>query len=337
MTVKVGINGFGRTGRQILKAILDYYPQELEVVAINDLFDPKTNAHLFKYDSNYGCFPGTVETKEGALVVNGKEIKVLMEKDPSSLPWKALGVQIVIESSGKFTEAKDAQAHLAAGAKKVIISAPAKGEDITICMGVNDNKYDPARHNIISNASCTTNSLAPVAMVLHEEFGLRRGVMTTVHAYTNDQRLLDLGHKDLRRARAASLNIIPTTTGAAKAVELVLPELKGRFTGIALRVPTPTVSITDFVAELEKSTKVSEVNQALKAAAEGELKGILAYTEEPLVSMDFKGDPHSAIIDGLSTLVLGGNMVKVLAWYDNEWGYACRTADLTYYIGQRSY
>jgi len=335
MAVKIGINGFGRTGRQILKAMLQYYPQELEIAAINDLFDPKTNVHLFKYDSNYGRFPGTVEEGEGALVVNGKEIKVLREKDPAKLPWKSLGVEIVIESSGKFTEAAYAKAHLAAGAKKVIISAPAKGEDITICMGVNNNKYDPARHNIISNASCTTNSLAPVAKVLHEEFGLRRGVMTTVHAYTNDQRLLDLGHQDLRRARAAALNIIPTTTGAAKAVELVLPSLKGRFTGIALRVPTPTVSITDFVAELEKSTTVDEVNGAFKRASFGELKGILAYTEEPLVSMDLKGDPHSAIIDGLSTLVLGGNMVKILAWYDNEWGYACRTADLAHYIAQR--
>jgi len=335
MAVKVGINGFGRTGRQILKAMLDYYPQELEVVAINDLFDPKTNAHLMKYDSNYGRFPGTVETKDGALAVNGKEIKVLMEREPAKIPWRSLGVQVVIESSGAFTEAEKAKAHLQAGAKKVIISAPAKGEDITICMGVNDNKYDPAKHNIISNASCTTNSLAPVAKVLHEEFGLRRGVMTTVHSYTNDQRLLDLGHKDLRRARAASLNIIPTTTGAAKAVELVLPELKGRFTGIALRVPTPTVSITDFVAELERSTTIGEVNEAFKRAAEGKLKGILAYTEEPLVSMDLKGDPHSAIIDGLSTLVIGGNLVKVLAWYDNEWGYACRTADLANYIAKR--
>ncbi len=334
MAVKVGINGFGRTGRQVLRAILERYSDGLQVVAINDLFDSKTHTHLFQYDSSYGRFPGIVKAADGTLEINNERIKVFMEKEPAKIPWKSLGVQTVIESSGKFTEAKDAKAHLAAGAKKVLISAPAKGEDITICMGVNEDRYDPEKHQLISNASCTTNSLAPVAKVLHEKFGIRRGVMTTVHAYTNDQRLLDLGHKDLRRARSAAMNIIPTSTGAAKAVELVIPELKGRFTGIALRVPTPTVSITDFVAELEKSTTVEEINKALKQAAEGKLKGILAYTEEPLVSMDLKGDPHSATIDGLSTQAIGGNMIKVLAWYDNEWGYACRTADLANYVAR---
>jgi glyceraldehyde 3-phosphate dehydrogenase len=336
MAVRVGINGFGRIGRQALRALLDRYPKEVEVVAINDLFELETNAHLFKYDSNYGAFPGKVEVKEEdkTLVIDGRPIKVYMEKEPGKIPWKALGVEIVIEATGKFTEAEKARAHLEAGAKKVIITAPAKGEDITICMGVNEGKYEPKRHQIISNASCTTNSLAPVAKVLHEEFGLARGMMTTVHSYTNDQRILDLGHRDLRRARAAALNIIPTTTGAAKAVELVIPELKGKFMGIALRVPTPTVSITDFVALLEKKAEVEEVNGAFKRAAEGKLKGILAYTEEPLVSMDFKGNSHSAIVDGLSTLAMG-NMVKVLAWYDNEWGYACRTADLVNFIAKK--
>ncbi|MGQ9478264.1 MAG: type I glyceraldehyde-3-phosphate dehydrogenase [Candidatus Bipolaricaulia bacterium] len=331
MAVKVGINGFGRIGRQALRALLDRYPKEVEVVAINDLFELETNAHLFKYDSNYGLFPGRVEVEGEALVIDGQRIKVYMEKEPGKLPWKELGVELVIEATGRFTNAEEARAHLAAGAKKVVITAPAKGEDITICMGVNEEKYEPKRHQIISNASCTTNSLAPVAKVLHEEFGIVQGMMTTVHSYTNDQRILDLGHRDLRRARAAALNIIPTTTGAAKAVELVIPELKGRFTGIALRVPTPTVSITDFVALLEKEATVEKVNGAFKRAAEGKLKGILAYTDEPLVSMDFKGDPHSAIIDGLSTIAMG-KMVKVLAWYDNEWGYACRTADLVSFI-----
>ncbi|MGQ9602239.1 MAG: type I glyceraldehyde-3-phosphate dehydrogenase [Candidatus Bipolaricaulia bacterium] len=331
MAVKVGINGFGRIGRQALRALLDRYPKEVEVVAINDLFELETNAHLFKYDSNYGLFPGRVEVEGEALVIDGQRIKVYMEKEPGKLPWKELGVELVIEATGRFTNAEEARAHLAAGAKKVVITAPAKGEDITICMGVNEDKYEPKRHQIISNASCTTNSLAPVAKVLHEEFGIVQGMMTTVHSYTNDQRILDLGHRDLRRARAAALNIIPTTTGAAKAVELVIPELKGRFTGIALRVPTPTVSITDFVALLEKEATVEKVNGAFKRAAEGKLKGILAYTDEPLVSMDFKGDPHSAIIDGLSTIAMG-KMVKVLAWYDNEWGYACRTADLVSFI-----
>lgn len=336
MAVRVGINGFGRTGRQALKALLDRYPKEVEVVAINDLFELKTNAHLFKYDSNYGPFPGKVEVREedGVLVIDGREIKVYMEKEPGKIPWKALGVELVLEASGKFTKAEDARAHLTAGAKKVIITAPAKGEDITICMGVNEDKYEPKRHKIISNASCTTNSLAPVAKVLHEEFGIARGMMTTVHSYTNDQRLLDLGHKDLRRARAAALNIIPTTTGAAQAVELVIPELKGKFMGIALRVPTPTVSVTDFVALLEEEATAEEVNAAFKRAAEGPLNGILAYTEEPLVSMDFRGDPHSAIVDGLSTIAIG-NMVKVLAWYDNEWGYACRLADLVNFIAKK--
>ncbi len=334
MAVKVGINGFGRIGRQTLRALLDRYPREVEVVAINDLFELETNAHLFRYDSNYGLFPGTVEVEGEALVIDGQKIKAYMEKEPGKLPWKELGVELVIEATGKFTKAEEARAHLAAGAKKVVITAPAKGEDITICMGVNEDKYDPRRHQIISNASCTTNSLAPVAKVLHEEFGIAQGMMTTVHSYTNDQRILDLGHRDLRRARAAALNIIPTTTGAAKAVELVIPELKGKFAGIALRVPTPTVSVTDFVALLEKEATVEKVNGAFKRAAEGKLKGILAYTDEPLVSMDFKGDPHSAIVDGLSTVAMG-KIVKVLAWYDNEWGYACRTADLVHFIAKK--
>ena len=338
MSVKVGINGFGRIGRQVLKAILEFYPDTLEIVAVNDLFDTKTNAHLLKYDSNYGRFSGTVETAENDLVVDGKRIRVFAEKDPGNLPWADLGVSIVIESTGIFTDAKGdpaknkpgARVHIdKGGAKKVIISAPAKNEDITIVLGVNDDKYNPAVHNVVSNASCTTNCLAPAAKVVHDNFTIQRGLMTTVHSYTNDQRILDLAHKDLRRARAAALNIIPTTTGAAKALALVIPDLKGKFDGFSLRVPTPTVSIVDFVATLEKPTSVKELNACFKEAAEGKLKGILGYTEEPLVSLDFKGDTHSGIIDALSTMVIGENMVKVIAWYDNEWGYSCRTADLT--------
>jgi glyceraldehyde 3-phosphate dehydrogenase len=336
MAVKVGINGFGRVGRQVLKAILEKHAGEIEVVALNDLFDTKTNAHLFKYDSNYGIFPGKVEVAGNDLVVDGKSIRVFAEKDPSNLKWAELDVEIVIESTGVFTDAlPDAKGKAGAnihivkgGAKKVIITAPAKNEDITIVIGVNDNKYDPAKHHVVSNASCTTNCLAPAAKVVHETLGIVRGMMTTIHAYTNDQRILDLAHKDLRRARAAGLNIIPTTTGAAKAVALVIPELKGKFDGFALRVPTPTVSIVDFVAEVTKPTTVAELNAAFKAASEGALKGILGYSEEPLVSSDFKGDERSSIIDGLSTMVMGGTMVKVVTWYDNEWGYSCRTADL---------
>jgi len=337
MATRIGINGFGRIGRQSLKAMLDYYPDDLEVVAINDLFDPQTNAHLFKYDSNYGRFPGTVEVQGDSLVISGRPIRVLALKEPAQLPWKDLGVDIVIESTGVFTQAERAAAHLQAGAKKVIISAPAKGEDITIVLGVNEEKYDPQRHNIISNASCTTNCLAPAAKVIFDAFGIKRGLMTTIHAYTNDQRILDLPHRDLRRARAAALNIIPTTTGAAKALALVIPELKGKFDGFSLRVPTPTVSIVDFVAETERPATVAEVNGALREAAEGRLKGILGYTEEPLVSMDFKGDPRSSIIDGPSTMVMDGTMIKVVSWYDNEWGYSVRVADLAQYIAKKGF
>ncbi len=325
--LKVGINGFGRIGRLVLKSILSKYP-DIEVVAVNDLVDSKTNAFLFKYDSTYGVFEGDVNYGQDYIEINSKKIKVLQEADPSKLPWKELGVDIVIESSGRFTNREDAEKHIKAGAKKVVITAPAKGEDITIVLGVNEKQYDPEKHHIISNASCTTNCLAPVAKVLFEKFGIVSGHMTTVHSYTNDQRILDIAHKDLRRARAAALNIIPTTTGAAKAVEKVIPELKGKFSGISLRVPTPTVSLVDFVAVLEKNTTVEEVNKALKEASETYLKGILQYTEDPLVSMDFKGNTHSSIVDGLSTQVLNGNFVKVLAWYDNEMGYATRVADL---------
>jgi len=328
MTVKVGINGFGRVGRQVLKAIKENYRNVFDVVAINDLFDARTNAHLFKYDSNYGIYGGTVEVVENDIVVDGDRIKVFAERDPAKLPWADLGVQIVIEASGVFTDAQKAVAHINAGAKKVIITAPAKNEDITIVLGVNHDKYDPARHTIVSNASCTTNCLAPAAKVVFDNFGIIRGMMTTIHSYTNDQRILDMGHKDLRRARAGALNIIPTTTGAARALALVIPELKGKFDGFSLRVPTPTVSVVDFVAEMGKTATVAEVNGAFKAAAAGPLQGILGYTDEPLVSMDFKGDTRSSIVDGPSTMVIGGTMVKVVAWYDNEWAYSLRVADL---------
>jgi glyceraldehyde 3-phosphate dehydrogenase len=328
MTVKVGINGFGRIGRQVLKAIKEKYADEFDVVAVNDLFAPEVNAHLFKYDSNFGKYDGTVEVVGGDIVVDGDTIKVFAERDPANLPWGDLGADVVVESTGIFRDRDGASKHIAAGAKKVIISAPAKGEDITIVLGVNDDKYDPAVHNIISNASCTTNCLAPAAKVVFDNWGIIKGVMTTIHSYTGDQRVLDLGHKDLRRARAAALNMIPTTTGAAKAVALVIPELKGKFDGMAMRVPTPTVSIVDFVCELEKETTAEEVNAAFKAASEGSMKGILGYTEEPLVSMDFKGDSRSSIVDGPNTMVLGGNMLKVLTWYDNEWAYSVRVTDL---------
>jgi glyceraldehyde 3-phosphate dehydrogenase len=337
MSTRIGINGFGRIGRQVLKAIKEQYNGTLEVVAVNDLFDSRTNAHLFKYDTNYGTYPGTVEVADNDLVVDGQRIRVFAEKDPGNLAWADLGVDIVIESTGIFTDAKGdpaknkpgARIHIdKGGAKKVIISAPAKNEDITVVLGVNDKMYDPAKHNVVSNASCTTNCLAPAAKVVHDLLHIQHAMMTTIHSYTNDQRILDLAHKDLRRARAAALNIIPTTTGAAKAVSLVIPDLKGKFDGFSLRVPTPTVSIVDFVATCEKGTTVADLNAAFKAASEGELKGILGYTDEPLVSMDFKGDQRSGIIDGLSTMVIGENMVKVIAWYDNEWGYSCRTADL---------
>jgi glyceraldehyde 3-phosphate dehydrogenase len=339
MATKIGINGFGRIGRQVLKAVKEKYSGEFDVVAVNDLVPPETNAHLFKYDSNFGIYPGTVEVVEGDIVVDGDRIKVFAERDPANLPWGDLGVEIVVESTGFFRDGEKAAAHVRAGAKKVIISAPAKpadSVDLTVVLGVNDDQYDPASHNIVSNASCTTNCLAPAAKVVNDSFGVVKGVMTTIHSYTNDQRILDVAHSDLRRARAAALNMIPTTTGAAKALALVIPELKGKFDGMALRIPTPTVSVVDFVAELNKETTVEEVNAAFKAASEGALKGILGYSEEPLVSMDYKGDPRSSIIDGLSTMVMGGNMLKVLAWYDNEWGYSVRVADLVKLMANES-
>jgi glyceraldehyde 3-phosphate dehydrogenase len=331
MTVKVGINGFGRIGRQVLKAIKENYRDDFDVVAVNDLFDPQTNAHLFKYDSNYGIYDGTVEVVEGDIIVDGDRIAVFAERDPANLPWGNLGVDIVVEATGVFRDGKKAAAHIAAGAKKVIISAPAKpadSVDLTIVLGVNDGMYQPANHHIVSNASCTTNCLAPAAKVVSDNFGVVKGLMTTIHSYTNDQRILDLAHKDLRRARAGALNIIPTTTGAAKALALVIPELEGKFDGFSLRVPTPTVSVVDFVAQVEKEVTADEVNAAFKTAAAGPMKGILGYSEEPLVSMDYKGDPRSSIVDGLSTMVIGGNLVKVVAWYDNEWGYSVRVVDL---------
>jgi glyceraldehyde 3-phosphate dehydrogenase len=326
--MKVGINGFGRIGRQVLKAALEKYPDDFQVAAINDLVPASTNAHLFKYDSNYGRFDGQVAVEAGDLVINGQRIEVLAERNPGDLPWGELGVDIVVESTGLFREREKAALHLQAGAKKVIISAPAKGEDLTVVLGVNDEKYDPAAHHIVSNASCTTNCLAPPAKVVQDNFGIVRGLMTTIHAYTSGQPSVDLARSDLRRSRAAALNIIPTTTGAAKAVALVIPELKGKFDGYALRVPTPTVSIVDFVCELEKEATTEEINAALKAAAEGPLKGIMGYSEEPLVSMDYKGDPRSSIVDAALTNVIAGNMAKVVAWYDNEWAYSVRCADL---------
>ena len=334
MSVRVGINGFGRIGRQSLKALLERAP-DFEVVAVNDIVDVPTNALLFKHDSTYGAFAGTVEHTDDAIIVDGHEIKVLQVSDPSQLPWKALGVDIVIESTGRFTDADKARVHLDAGARKVLISAPAKKEDVTIVLGVNDAAYDPAKHHIISNASCTTNCLAPAAKVVHDGWTIRRGLMNTIHSYTNDQKILDVAHKDPRRARAAALNIIPTTTGAAKALALVIPDLKGKFDGFSLRVPTPTVSVVDFTAELERETSVEELNAAFRAAAAGPMKGILGVSDEPLVSTDFRGDTRSSIIDSACTMVLGGNFVKVIAWYDNEWGYSCRVADLVKVIAER--
>jgi len=334
MATRVGINGFGRIGRQTLKALMERHP-EIEIVAINDITDTQTNAHLLKYDSTYGRFPGEVSVDGNDLIVNGKRIKVFAERDPGTIPWGDVGAAIVVESVGIFTDADKAGAHLKGGARRVIISAPAKGEDITIVLGVNEDKYDPQKHTIISNASCTTNCLAPVAKVLNDTFGIEKALMTTAHSYTNDQRILDQVHKDLRRARAAGVNIIPTTTGAAKAVALVLPELKGKFDGYSLRVPTVTVSIIDLVATLNKPTSRDEINRAFKEAAAGHLKDILDYTDEPLVSTDFRGDPHSAIVDGDTTMVIGGNFVKVVAWYDNEWGYSCRVSDLVDFIGKK--
>ena len=337
MAVKIGINGFGRIGRNAFKVIMDKYANEIDVVAINDLTDSKTLAHLLKYDSCFGKFNGTVEVKEGAIVVNGKEIKIIAERDPANLPWGDLGVDLVIESTGLFTKREAASKHLTAGAKKVVISAPAKEEDITIVMGVNEDQYDAKNHHVISNASCTTNCLAPFAKVMDDEFGIEKGLMTTIHSYTNDQKILDLPHSDLRRARAAAVSMIPTTTGAAKAVSLVLPQLKGKFNGYALRVPTPTVSIVDMVIETKKPVTVESVNAAFKAASEGPMKGILGCSEEPLVSVDYKGDERSSIIDSLSTMVMGDNMVKVVSWYDNEWGYSNRIIDLVNYIASKGF
>ena len=334
MTVRVGINGFGRIGRQSLKALIERAP-DLEIVAVNDLVETELNALLFKHDSTYGAYPGTVDHTENSLIIDGRQIKVLKERDPATLPWGDLGVDIVLESTGIFTDADKARAHIDAGAKKVIISAPAKGEDITIVLGVNEGRYDPAAHDIISNASCTTNCLAPAAKVVHEGWTIERGLMNTIHSYTNDQRILDVAHKDPRRARAAGLNIIPTTTGAAKALALVIPDLKGKFDGFSLRVPTPTVSVVDFTADVARSTSAEEVNAAFREAAAGPLKGILGVSDEPLVSTDFRGDTRSSIIDAESTMVLGGTMVKVIAWYDNEWGYSCRVADLIRYVAER--
>uniref|UniRef100_A0A7C1FMH6 Glyceraldehyde-3-phosphate dehydrogenase n=1 Tax=Caldilinea aerophila TaxID=133453 RepID=A0A7C1FMH6_9CHLR len=334
MAIKVAINGFGRIGRQVTKALFENYRGKFDLVAVNDLSDTATNAHLFKYDSNYGTFPGKVEVVDSDLVIDGDRIKVLAEKDPSKLPWADMGVDIVVESTGIFTSREKAELHIHAGAKKVIISAPAKGEDLTIVLGVNEDKYDPAKHHIVSNASCTTNCLAPAAKVLNDLAGIQQALMTTVHAYTNDQRILDLVHKDLRRARAAALSIIPTTTGAAKAVALVIPELKGKFDGYALRVPTPTVSVVDFVATVEKEVTKEELFAAFDAAAAGPMKGILQVVREPLVSVDFKGSPYSSSVDYEFTNVYG-KMVKVVTWYDNEWGYSMRVADLINYMAEK--
>ncbi|MFG0215241.1 type I glyceraldehyde-3-phosphate dehydrogenase [Brevibacillus porteri] len=333
--VKVGINGFGRIGRNVFRAALNN--PNVEIVAVNDLTDAHTLAHLLKYDTVHGVLNVNVEASENTLIVDGKEIKVLAERDPAQLKWADYGVEIVVESTGRFTKREDAAKHLEGGAKKVIISAPATNEDITVVIGVNEDKYDPAQHTVISNASCTTNCLAPYAKVLNEKFGIVRGLMTTVHSYTNDQQILDLPHKDLRRARAAAENIIPTSTGAAKAVALVLPELKGKLNGFAMRVPTPNVSVVDLVVELKTDATVEEINNALKEAAEGPLKGILGYSEEPLVSSDYNGNPASSTIDALSTMVLEGNMVKVVSWYDNEWGYSNRVVDLCHYVAQRGF
>jgi len=335
MVTRIGINGFGRVGRLTLKAVNQYHSGKLEVAAINDLTDTKTNAHLLKWDSTYGAYPGKIEATEDSIMVDGKKVKVLSERNPSNIPWQSYGVDIVIEATGLFRDATKAVAHLEGGAKKVLISAPARNEDITIVLGVNEGRYIPDKHNIISNASCTTNCIAPVVKVLHQSFGVSKGLMTTIHAYTNDQRLMDMFHSDLRRARAAALNIIPTTTGAARAVTQVIPELKGRLDGLAFRVPVPTVSVVDFVAILDNEVTVDQVNQAFQTAAEGALAGILEFCQEELVSMDFKGNPASSIVDAPSTMVVANNMVKVLAWYDNEWGYSCRLADLAAYVADK--
>ena len=335
MTTRIGINGFGRIGRQTLKAMLERQPDALQVVAVNDLAPTATNAHLFKYDSTYGRFEGEVTAGENEIVVDGHSIHASSEKDPSQLPWKELGVDLVIESTGIFTDATKARAHLDAGARKVIISAPAKNEDVTVVLGVNEDRYDPAKHDIISNASCTTNALALPAKVIFDAFGIEYGLMTTIHSYTNDQNVLDVFHKDLRRARSAGQNIIPTTTGAAKALALVIPELKGRFDGFSLRVPTPTVSIIDFVAQTSRPVTAESANEALRASAGDSMYGLLGYTDEELVSTDFRGDARSSIIDAKSTMAGNDRLVKIVAWYDNEWGYSCRVADLAAYVAER--
>ncbi len=335
MTTRVGINGFGRIGRLVLRATNERYPDKLEIAAVNDLTDAKTNAHLLKYDTTYGAYPGHVEASNGDLVVDGRSIRVFSERDPAKIPWSEMGVDLVVESTGLFTDAEKAGGHLEGGAKKVIISAPARGEDLTIVLGVNEHLYDAANHKIVSNASCTTNCFATMVKVLHDSFGVEHGVMSTIHSYTNDQAILDQRHSDLRRARAAAANIIPTSTGAARAVGLVLPELNGKLDGIAFRVPTITGSITDFVATVSRDVTVDEINVAYQEAADGKMKGILEYSDEPLVSSDFRGNSHSCIIDGLSTMVMQGRMVKVMGWYDNEWGYSCRTADLCALIADK--
>jgi glyceraldehyde 3-phosphate dehydrogenase len=336
MATRIGINGFGRIGRQVLKAINERHPDKLEVVAVNDLVDNKTNAHLLKYDSNYGRYPGTVEAAEGGFVVDGKAIAVFAEREPGKIPWGRMNVDIVVESTGLFTDAEIARQHVRDSVRKVIISAPAKNEDATLVLGVNaEQKYDPSQHTVVSNASCTTNGLAPTVKVLVDSFGLIKGQMTTVHSYTNTQRLLDMASKDLRDARAAGLNIVPSSTGAARALKLVIPEIEGKLDGAAYRVPTPTVSIVEVVALVGKQTSPEEVNDAMRKAAAGPMKGILAVSDEPLVSMDLKGDPHSSIVDASTTNVVAGDLVKVAAWYDNEWGYSCRTADLCAFIAAK--
>jgi len=335
VTTRIGINGFGRIGRQTLKAILERHPDALEVVAINDLAPTATNAHLFKYDSTYGRFDGDVTAGESSITIDGHEIRAFSERDPAALPWKALSVDIVVESTGIFTDATKAAAHRDAGARKVIISAPAKNEDVTVVLGVNEDRYDPERHHIVSNASCTTNGLALPAKVIFDSFGIEHGLMTTIHSYTNDQNVLDVFHADLRRARSAGQNIIPTSTGAARALALVIPELKGKFDGFSLRVPTPTVSVIDFVAVTSRPVSAESANEALRAAADGPMKGLLGYTDEELVSMDFKGDNRSSIIDAASTMATGDSLLKVIAWYDNEWGYSCRVADLAAFMAER--
>ena len=335
MATRIAINGFGRIGRQVLKAIIERHPSFLEVVAVNDLADTATNAHLLKYDSNYGRFPGTVEATEDSLIVNGKTVRVFAERDPAKIPWGQVEAQIVVESTGLFTDASRAREHLRDTVKKVIISAPSKGEDLMVVLGVNEGRYDPARHAVLSNASCTTNCVAPMVKVLHDSFGVQKALMSTIHAYTNDQSILDTYHKDRRRARSAATNIIPTTTGAAQAVGTVIPELQGKIHGLAFRVPVPTGSIIDLTANLEQDVTAEEINEAFRKAAEGSLKGILEYCTEELVSSDFVENPHSCIFDAPTTMAIGGNLVKIVGWYDNEWGYSCRTADLCAYVGEK--